>query len=125
MFSYNKRVTRLLEEKGLVGAEQLRDTLAIADARNVSIATLLVEQKVESMEKGGELELKESSDEADEEDLNKLDQGALGEDDDSPVVKFVNAMIYQAAKERASDIHIEPYEKRISVRFRGDGSLRE
>jgi general secretion pathway protein E len=44
-------------------------------------------------------------------------------DDKAPVIKLVNLMIYQAAKSRASDIHIEPYEKELKVRFRIDGVL--
>lgn len=44
-------------------------------------------------------------------------------DDKAPVIKLVNLMIYQAAKSRASDIHIEPYEKELKIRFRIDGVL--
>ena len=47
------------------------------------------------------------------------------ESGDSPAVRLVNMIIYQAVKERASDIHIEPQEKSIRVRFRNDGVLRE
>jgi type IV pilus assembly protein PilB len=42
-----------------------------------------------------------------------------------PIVKFVNAMLIEAIKTRASDIHIEPYEKRFRIRFRIDGALIE
>lgn len=42
-----------------------------------------------------------------------------------PLVKFVNIMLAEAIKLKASDIHIEPYEKRFRVRFRIDGSLHE
>ncbi len=45
--------------------------------------------------------------------------------DQAPVVKFVNSMIGQAVKERASDIHVESYEKSLRVRFRIDGTLYE
>jgi general secretion pathway protein E len=44
-------------------------------------------------------------------------------DDKAPVIKLVNLMIFQAAQSRASDIHIEPYEKELKVRFRIDGVL--
>ena len=44
-------------------------------------------------------------------------------EDDAPVIKFVNSLIFRAVKEKASDIHIEPYEKEIVVRFRIDGVL--
>lgn len=44
---------------------------------------------------------------------------------DGPIIKFVNAMLAEAIKLRASDIHIEPYEKRFRIRFRIDGVLHE
>lgn len=47
------------------------------------------------------------------------------EESDAPVVKFVNMMLMEAVKENASDIHVEPYEKSIRVRFRKDGQLFE
>lgn len=45
--------------------------------------------------------------------------------DEGPIVKFVNAMLAEAIKSKASDIHVEPYEKRFRIRFRIDGSLVE
>ena len=44
-------------------------------------------------------------------------------EDDAPVIKFVNSMIFRAVKEKASDIHVEPYEKEMIIRFRIDGVL--
>ncbi|MEK6707093.1 MAG: ATPase, T2SS/T4P/T4SS family, partial [Bdellovibrionota bacterium] len=44
-------------------------------------------------------------------------------EDDAPVIKFVNSLIFRAVKEKASDIHIEPFEKEFVVRFRIDGVL--
>jgi len=43
----------------------------------------------------------------------------------SPVVKLVNTLVSQAVRSRASDIHIEPQEKNVRIRFRVDGELRE
>ena len=45
--------------------------------------------------------------------------------DDAPIIRMLNALLTQAAKDTASDIHIEPYERSSSVRFRVDGTLRE
>ncbi len=45
--------------------------------------------------------------------------------ENSPIVQLVNKLIEQAVRERASDIHIEPFETEIRVRFRIDGALRE
>ena len=49
----------------------------------------------------------------------------LASDDDAPVIKLINAVLQEAIKTRASDIHIEPYESRLAVRFRIDGALRD
>ncbi len=45
--------------------------------------------------------------------------------DEAPIIRWVNSLMFQAVKERASDIHIEPGEKDVVVRFRVDGALRE
>ena len=45
--------------------------------------------------------------------------------DDAPIIRMLNALLTQAARDGASDIHIEPYERHSVVRFRVDGSLRE
>ncbi|NLF22300.1 MAG: type II/IV secretion system protein [Lentisphaerae bacterium] len=43
----------------------------------------------------------------------------------APVVRFVNLILYQAVKDRASDIHFEPFEKEFRIRYRIDGALYE
>ena len=49
----------------------------------------------------------------------------LDAEDDAPIIRLINALLTQAVKEGASDIHIEPFENRLVVRFRVDGVLRE
>jgi general secretion pathway protein E len=49
----------------------------------------------------------------------------LESDDQAPIIKLINAILTQAVKDNASDIHIEPFENRLVVRFRIDGVLRE
>src|SRR5690606_6162763 len=49
----------------------------------------------------------------------------LDSDDEAPIIRLINALLTQAVKDNASDIHIEPYENRLVVRFRIDGVLRE
>jgi general secretion pathway protein E len=67
----------------------------------------------------------------DTEDLTHLAQvlpeqtDLLEADDDAPIIRLINAVLTQAVKENASDIHIEPFENRLVVRFRVDGVLRE
>jgi general secretion pathway protein E len=45
--------------------------------------------------------------------------------DEAPIIRWVNSLMFQAVKERASDIHVEPGEKEVVVRYRIDGVLRE
>lgn len=45
------------------------------------------------------------------------------EDDDAPIIRYVNAIIFKASSERASDVHIESFEESVKVRFRIDGVL--
>jgi type IV pilus assembly protein PilB len=59
--------------------------------------------------------------EQDDVNLQELPQATM----EAPVVTLVNAILADAAKRRASDIHIEPYEKLFRVRFRIDGVLQE
>ncbi|GLS83473.1 type II secretion system ATPase GspE [Paraferrimonas haliotis] len=49
----------------------------------------------------------------------------LETEDDAPIIKLINALLSEAIKEEASDIHIETYEKQLVVRFRVDGVLKE
>ncbi len=49
----------------------------------------------------------------------------LESDDDAPIIRFINAVLTEAVKDNASDVHIEPYENRLNVRFRVDGVLRD
>lgn len=49
----------------------------------------------------------------------------LESEDDAPIIRLLNALLTEAVKEGASDIHIEPFENRLVVRFRIDGLLRE
>lgn len=64
--------------------------------------------------------------EADEQAEEEVDfAAAQAEDDSSPIIKFVNAVLQDAIKKRVSDIHFEPYEKRFRVRYRIDGAMVE
>jgi general secretion pathway protein E len=64
-------------------------------------------------------------------DLSRLMQDLPAVEDlleasnDAPIIRMLNALLTQAVKDGASDIHIEPYERSSAVRFRVDGSLRE
>jgi general secretion pathway protein E len=66
-----------------------------------------------------DLEKKEERFEEEDEDL--LHASA----EDAPIIRFVNGLIFNASKEKASDIHIEPGDKEVIVRYRVDGVLKE
>jgi type IV pilus assembly protein PilB len=56
-------------------------------------------------------------------DVEVVDDDQSGED--APIIRFVNAVLNEAIRSKASDIHIEPYEKRFRIRYRIDGALVE
>ena len=67
---------------------------------------------------GDELNLDELAGSLEPEDLMEAD-------DDAPIIRLINALLTEAIKVDASDVHIEPFETRMRVRFRVDGMLRE
>ncbi len=67
---------------------------------------------------GDELDLDELAETLEPEDLMEAD-------DDAPIIRLINALLSEAIKINASDVHIEPFENRMRVRFRVDGMLRE
>lgn len=73
---------------------------------------------MDSMDGAENMELLEESDEV---DIRELQQAS----EDAPVIKLVNLILNEAIKRKASDIHLEPYEKVFRVRFRTDGVLQE
>ncbi len=68
-----------------------------------------------------DIDIKDPAEKKDEVDLEKL----LKETEEAPVVKIVNVVLAQAIKEKASDIHIEPEDKALRIRYRIDGVLYE
>lgn len=74
---------------------------------------------------------RESSLDSEDRDVSEEFSGSLkidvtdAEDDDAPIIRYVNTLIFRAASQRASDIHIEPFEDALKVRFRIDGVLQD
>ncbi len=78
-----------------------------------------------SLMSGRTSDLASSKESREDEELNtalKIDV-TDAEDDDAPIIRYVNAIIFKASSERASDVHIEPFEESVQVRFRIDGVL--
>ncbi len=61
------------------------------------------------------------------EEIQEFDEpiDLLDEVDEAPIIKLVNNLLFQAVRSRASDVHFEPFEKEVVVRFRVDGVLHE
>jgi general secretion pathway protein E len=90
-----------------------RVSLSVAPASVVLDAINRVYERQDTMS-----ELKSDEGLADEGEQDILDS-----DDDAPIIRWVNALFSQAVKERASDIHIEPEDREVLVRYRVDGRL--
>jgi type IV pilus assembly protein PilB len=115
-----KRLTRL-EIAPLIASEKaLIDKLnAIDSAKSGTMEDIIQDaQKREAEEEEGTIETvkKENGDEV------NLDQLAASSEE-APVIKLANLIILQAIKDRASDVHIEPFEKTVRLRYRIDGVL--
>ena len=105
----------------------------IGDALNTSIISIeefeqTLQQAYED-NSGSTMQMVEGFD--DESDLLRVAQelpepsDLLEADDDAPIIRLINAVLTAAIKENASDIHIEPFENRLVIRFRVDGVLKE
>ncbi len=146
-----KLVPKRICEKYLVFPVQKADrtlVVAFADPRNIYVKddlTLITRCKIEvvvtsesnilnaiesyyegnnKMDKlVGELDEEAAASDTGAQEVEVID-GAQGADS-GPIIKYVNAMLSEAIKSKASDIHIEPYEKRLRIRFRVSGFLIE
>ena len=111
-------VHALDDVRALLGLEpipQLSSATKIVELINKVYARLKVGVELEQDKKG------DGEDFGDAEELVDI----LDLTDEAPIIRWVNSLMFQAVKERASDIHIEPGEKDVVVRYRIDGVLRE
>ncbi|HVJ65000.1 MAG TPA: type II secretion system ATPase GspE [Bdellovibrionota bacterium] len=90
----------------------------IALPQRLDDAINVVFERSDNMIKG--LETSEDNYDADLDETMDLLEST---DDEAPVIRFVNSLLFRAIKDKASDIHIEPFEKFVQVRFRIDGIL--
>src|SRR5262245_40074167 len=116
-----RRITRL-EVSPMIAAEKaIIDKLNNLDSQKSGT----MEDIVQEAKKKEEAEKAESNDvEVSREDIEdiSIDQLAASSEE-APVIKLANLILVQAIKDRASDIHIEPYERVLKLRYRVDGVL--
>jgi type IV pilus assembly protein PilB len=105
-----------LEVVPMIATEKaVADTLAgVHGASNMS---QVLKQVAEDVAAAGEVEVQSKKN--DEIDLDRL----ANDSEDAPVIKIVNLILVQAVKEKASDIHIEPFQRTLKLRYRIDGEL--
>ncbi|KMT64609.1 type II secretion system ATPase GspE [Catenovulum maritimum] len=118
----NVSLETLLEVRRFLGEEFSVDKLSV-DAFELRMTTAYQRDSSEARQLmediGNEADLFSLVDELPEtEDL-------LENEDDAPIIKLINAMLSEAIKEGASDVHVETFEKELKIRFRVDGILRE
>ena len=142
-FAFAKRHGVLIREIDSEGGEAIhRDDaspLSLAEARRFAGVPLTLQrvsadvfdtmlQKSYEQDSTGASQMVDGLDE--EFDLMQVAQSLepsdlLESDDDAPIIRFINAVLTEAIKENASDVHIETYENRLGIRFRIDGVMRE
>jgi type IV pilus assembly protein PilB len=116
-----RRITRLEVSPMIASEKAILDKLASFDsAKGTSMEDII--QNAQRKEDAAESENVELSRESIEE-VN-LDQLAASSEE-APVIKLANIILVQAIKDRASDIHLEPFEKGMKLRYRVDGVLSE
>ncbi len=141
-YAFAKAHTLLLEDHGeqlVLWASETTPLSALAETtRHFDIATFeretaaTLSQRIAAAYAGGESSAAAVIGEVESGvDLSRMMQDLPAVEDlleaanDAPIIRMLNALLTQAAKDGASDIHIEPYERSSAVRFRVDGTLRE
>ena len=95
--------------------------------RGVLVDTINRAFDLASQQLGGEIDLERTETAQDDEEGFDISNDLIdaSADDEAPIIRFVNGLFKRSVRERASDIHIEPGDKDIVVRFRIDGVLKE
>ncbi|HUS36845.1 MAG TPA: ATPase, T2SS/T4P/T4SS family [Verrucomicrobiae bacterium] len=113
-----KRITKLEITPLIASEKSIIDKLNNLDTQRGSMEEIIEQQKRE------ELEAEADNIEQVLEGGQDIDEAALAEStNEAPVIKLANLILVQAIKDRASDIHIEPFEKSVRLRYRIDGAL--
>jgi len=119
-----KLVVAMADPSNVFAVDDIR-ALAGADVRTVVATASQILETIERLFRvDGEVDeiMQAATDEADDEvDLSSISEVL----EDAPIVKFVNLLVNQAVNDRASDIHVEPTEGDLRIRFRIDGVLHE
>lgn len=114
-----KRITKLDVQPMISSEKAILDKLNNLDTGRASM-----EDIIQDAEKQAQLEAEAEGAELIAEANENVDAGALeAAGEEAPVIKLANLILVTAIKDRASDIHIEPFEKMVRLRYRIDGAL--
>jgi len=107
---------------------QTAEDLRFALGKEIVVAVApdhLVEQKINDLYGGEEKAMEELLGQLEGGPSQMSDKELEQEANSAPIVRYVDLVMYQAIKERASDIHFEPFEREFKIRYRVDGALYE
>jgi type IV pilus assembly protein PilB len=129
-----EELLQILRQEG-VSEEQLKDAEQLSQRKKIPLAEAVVNLDILTEDRirkylskdltGSSPNASHEDDYIGEEDEASGDMAFGGEESTAPIVKIVDLILMDAYNKRASDIHIEPFENRIRVRYRVDGHLIE
>ncbi|HXF09871.1 MAG TPA: ATPase, T2SS/T4P/T4SS family [Desulfuromonadaceae bacterium] len=112
-----KRITKLEIAPMIASEKSVMDKLAAMESSKSGSMEDIIESAQKAEEEGADIEaVKETTEEM------SIDQIAASSEE-APVIKLANLIVLTAIKDRASDIHLEPFEKTMRLRYRVDGAL--
>ncbi len=114
-----RRITKLEVSPMIASEKSIIDKLANLDTKTGSMEDIIQDAQRQAELEAEAERLEVSKETVEEMDLDKL----AASTEEGPVIKLANLILVQAIKDRASDIHIEPFEKMVRLRYRIDGVL--
>ena len=114
-----KRTTKLAVTPLIASEKSILDKLNNLDSSKASMEDIISDAAKKAKEDRDDDDLELEKEDVEEVNLDQL----VASVEEGPVIKLANLILVQAIKDRASDIHIEPFEKTVRLRYRIDGAL--
>lgn len=114
-----RQLTKLEIVPMIATEKSVMDALSGVQGASTDIDEMMKQAAGDQAEENAEIEVQKNKRE--DIDLDRL----ASDSEDAPVIKIVNLILVQALKDKASDIHLEPFDKMIKLRYRCDGNLVE
>ena len=114
-----KRITRLEVQPLIASEKAIKDKIENLDSPKSKMEDIIQDAQKQAEAEADAEKLEVASETTEDVSLDQL----AASTEEAPVIKLANLILVNAIKDRASDIHIEPFEKTISLRYRIDGAL--